>query len=148
MQTASAPTDPTSNPPKQCGSPKVATEGRALVVAANKSDLSGVTPKEYAQGVIAQVEELMPDMRAPPVVSVCALNGERLRFFVRYLGLIRALRNVFRGRALQAFPSCGRKSAAVFSLGGVRVCARWVCHFVPKSPRSRVFHACDRGSKG
>lgn len=53
----------------------VASEGRALVVAANKSDLSGVTPKEYAQGVIAQVEELMPDMRAPPVVSVCALNG-------------------------------------------------------------------------
>eukprot|EP00904_Undaria_pinnatifida_P010630 jgi/Undpi1/6698/HiC_scaffold_20.g09177.m1 len=54
----------------------VATEGRALVVAANKSDLSGVTPREYAQGVSTQVEELMPDMRAPPVVSVCALDGE------------------------------------------------------------------------
>lgn len=68
--------------PKQCGSSKVASEGRALVVAANKSDLSGVTPKEYAQGVIAQVEELMPDMRAPPVVSVCALNGKRLCLLV------------------------------------------------------------------
>lgn len=46
------------------------------MVAANKSDLSGVTPREYAQGVSTQVEELMPDMRAPPVVSVCALDGE------------------------------------------------------------------------
>ena len=49
------------------------------MVAANKSDISGVSPREYAQGVITQVEELMPDMRAPPVVSVCALDGEWLR---------------------------------------------------------------------
>lgn len=78
------PTSHLHNPsrPKQCGYSKVASEGRALVVAANKSDLSGVTPKEYAQGVIAQVEELMPDMRAPPVVSVCALNGERPCLFL------------------------------------------------------------------
>jgi len=46
------------------------------VVAANKSDLSGVSPGEYAKGVIEQVEALMPDVRAPPVLSVCALDGE------------------------------------------------------------------------
>lgn len=84
------------------------------MVAANKSDLSGVTPKEYAQGVIAQVEELMPDMRAPPVVSVCALNGKRLRLLARLFGLMRVLRNVVDGRALLAFSSCSRKFAAVF----------------------------------
>ena len=55
---------------------KVAAEGRALVVAANKSDLSGVSPGEYSKGVIAQVEALMPDVRAPPVLSVCALDGK------------------------------------------------------------------------
>ena len=55
---------------------KVATEGRALVIAANKSDISGVSPGEYAKGVIEQVEALMPDVRAPPVLSVCALDGE------------------------------------------------------------------------
>lgn len=55
----------------------VAKEGRALVVAANKSDLSGVHPSKYAKGVVNQVEVLMPDVRAPPVFSVCALNGER-----------------------------------------------------------------------
>ncbi|CAM9762087.1 unnamed protein product [Pylaiella littoralis] len=53
----------------------VATEGRALVIAANKSDISGVSPREYAKGVIEQVEALMPDVRAPPVLSVCALDG-------------------------------------------------------------------------
>lgn len=61
--------------PNAARSSEVATEGRALVVAANKSDLSGVTPGEYAKGVVNQVEALMPDVRAPPVVSVCALNG-------------------------------------------------------------------------
>lgn len=54
----------------------VAAEGRALVVAANKSDISGATPAEYAKGVIRQIEALMPDVRAPPVVSVCALDGK------------------------------------------------------------------------
>lgn len=46
------------------------------MVAANKSDLSGVSSGEYAKGVIEQVEALMPDVRAPPVLSVCALDGE------------------------------------------------------------------------
>lgn len=59
---------------------QVAAEGRALVVAANKSDISGVPPGEYAKGVIDQVEALMPDVRAPPVLSVCALNGKCWRW--------------------------------------------------------------------
>ncbi|CAM9177357.1 unnamed protein product [Ascophyllum nodosum] len=61
----------------------VAKEGRALVVAANKSDISGVSPQEYARGVVKQVEALMPDLRAPPVVSVCALNGSGVPGFMR-----------------------------------------------------------------
>lgn len=56
----------------------MAREGRALVVAANKSDLVDVGAREYSQGVIEQVEKLMPDVRAPPVVSVCALTGKML----------------------------------------------------------------------
>lgn len=55
---------------------EVAREGRALVLAANKSDLVQVTPGEYVKGVVDQVEALMPDVRAPPVVSVCALTGK------------------------------------------------------------------------
>eukprot|EP00752_Nemacystus_decipiens_P003942 g3610.t1 len=61
----------------------VAAEGRALVVAANKSDLSGVSPGEYAKGVIDQVEALMPDVRAPPVLSVCALDGSGVGSLMR-----------------------------------------------------------------
>ncbi|CAM9317858.1 unnamed protein product [Ectocarpus sp. 4 AP-2014] len=61
----------------------VATEGRALVVAANKSDLTGVSPGEYAKGVIRQVEDLMPDVRAPPVLSVCALDGSGVGSLMR-----------------------------------------------------------------
>lgn len=61
----------------------VAREGRALVVAANKSDLVQVGAREYAQGVVEQVEKLMPDVRAPPVVSVCALTGKTLRYTTR-----------------------------------------------------------------
>lgn len=59
----------------------VATEGRALVIAANKSDITGVSPGEYAKGVIDQVEALMPDVRAPPVLSVCALDGKQHRTY-------------------------------------------------------------------
>lgn len=47
------------------------------MLAANKSDLVQVGAREYAKGVVEQVEKLMPDVRAPPVVSVCALNGEK-----------------------------------------------------------------------
>lgn len=66
-------------------------------MAANKSDISGVSPGEYAKGVIEQVEALMPDVRAPPVLSVCALNGKCClslleRLLERSLSLVRLLR--------------------------------------------------------
>lgn len=81
------------------------------MVAANKSDISGVSPGEYAKGVIEQVEALMPDVRAPPVLSVCALDGEYLRRVVSVLGGVgfrRVLRVTKRqkSRAYIAFSAC------------------------------------------
>ncbi|KAG5193093.1 hypothetical protein JKP88DRAFT_214391 [Tribonema minus] len=50
-------------------------EGRALVVAANKADISGVSAEEYRAGVQSQVDALLPDTGAPPVIPVCSLTG-------------------------------------------------------------------------
>jgi GTP-binding protein len=54
---------------------RVADEGRALVVAANKSDIAGASPRAYEGGVRDQCKQLLPDLGDTPVVAVCALTG-------------------------------------------------------------------------
>lgn len=68
------------------------------MIAANKSDLAGVTPGEYAKGVINQVEALLPDVRAPPVLSVCALDGEVNFIFFELYRELESLFCAFYGR--------------------------------------------------
>jgi GTP-binding protein len=57
----------------------VITEGRALVIAANKMDLleisSEYTPADFANGVREQVESRLPILRKIPIVPMSCLTG-------------------------------------------------------------------------
>ncbi len=51
-------------------------EGRALVVAANKSDLLLTSPKLFAENVREQLKLLSPQLGSLPVVATSALHGQ------------------------------------------------------------------------
>ena len=51
-------------------------EGRALVVAANKSDLLLTSPRLFAENVREQLKLLSPQLGSLPVVATSALNGQ------------------------------------------------------------------------
>jgi len=51
-------------------------EGRALVVAANKSDLLLTSPRVFAENVREQLKLLSPQLGSLPVVATSALNGQ------------------------------------------------------------------------
>lgn len=51
------------------------TEGRAVVVCANKADLLDTSREAYAEGVSRQLEEKLPQLGRVPVVATSALDG-------------------------------------------------------------------------
>ena len=54
----------------------VIREGRALIVVANKSDTLKGSPTEYAMGVKAQLDHMVPHVGDVIVVATSALHGE------------------------------------------------------------------------